>query len=161
MLTKVEFFLLYILAGLLALFLAGFYGYRRGVKSVQVIQLQKEMQISVASSLISQKVLADFMPRIVLIHETGKTIRERVPIYVTQKDDTHCTIPNSFVLLWNAANKMQLPNPSAGIDDSRSSVVLSDVAAQHSREASLESQNETKLRALQDWVSQQQTIYNK
>lgn len=161
MITKNELLILCIPAVIAAILLAEVQGYRRGVKSVQVIQLQKEMQVTVDSSSISQKVLADFIPQVTFVHETGKTIREKVPVYVTQKDDSHCTIPNSFVLLWNSANKMQLPNPSDRVDDSRSSVVLSDIAAQHERESEIGNANEVKLRSLQSWVAQQEDLYNK
>ena len=92
----------------------------------------------------------------VLLHTVylrGATIIQKVPIYVTRYDNSRCIINVGFVRLWNDANRMSLPAPASSVDEAASSVKLSDVAAQHSREATICHANDTQLRQLQAWVS--------
>lgn len=107
---------------------------------------------------ISEKVITKYIHDTQVIREKGDTIIRKVPVYVTVKDDSACTINTGFVSLWNAANSMQLPNASTSINGSPSSVVLSDVAAQHIAEAKLYYEETEKLKALQDWIRQVEAI---
>ena len=145
---------------LLAL-LWGLIQHHRGVEWQRSQQAAIILKTEVSSKAATSQIVTQYLPKIEYLKSVEQTIMKEVPLYVTKEDNSHCTIPNSFVSLWNDTNKMQFPGSSSSIDATPSSVVLSDVAAQHTREASLESQNETKLRALQDWILQQQTIYNK
>ena len=145
---------------LLAL-LWGLIQHRRGVEWQKDQQAAIVLRTEVNSKAATSQIVTQYLPKVEYLKSVEQTITKEVPVYVTREDDSHCTIPNSFVSLWNDANKMQFPGSSRSVDAAPSSVVLSDVATQHGREASLESQNETKLRALQDWIRQQQDIYNK
>ena len=91
----------------------------------------------------------------VLLHTVylrGATIIQKVPTYVTRYDNSRCTINVGFVRLWNDANRMSVPAPATSIDETPSPVVLSDVAAEHSREATTCHANNTRFRKLQAWV---------
>ena len=91
----------------------------------------------------------------VLVHTVyvrGATIIQKVPTYVTHYDNARCTINVGFVRLWNDANRMSVPAPATSIDETPSPVVLSDVAAEHSREATTCHANNTRFRKLQAWV---------
>lgn len=145
---------------LLAL-LWGLYQHHRGVEWQKGQESAIVLKTEVGSQAITNKIVTQYIPQVQYIKSAAVTITKEVPIYVTKKDDTHCTIPNSFVSLWNDTNKMQFPSSSSTVDGATSPVVLSDVAAQHGREAVLSSENEAKLRSLQDWVRQQQSLYDK
>ncbi len=91
----------------------------------------------------------------VLLHTVyvrGATIIQKVPTYVTRYDNSRCTINVGFVRLWNDANRMSVPTPVSSVDEAPSSVKLSDVEAQHSREATICHANDAQLRQLQAWV---------
>ena len=91
----------------------------------------------------------------VLLHTVylrGATIIQKVPTYVTRYDNSRCTINVGFVRLWNDANRMSVPAPATSIDETPSPVVLSDVAAEHSREATTCHANNARFRELQAWV---------
>lgn len=146
---------------LLLALLWGLIQHHRGVEWQRSQQSAIVLKTEVSSKAATSQIVTQYLPKIEYLKSVEQTITKEVPGYVTKEDDSHCTIPNSFVSLWNDANKMQLPSSPSSVDAAPSSVVLSDIAAQHGREASLESQNETKLKALQDWIRQQQAIYNK
>ena len=58
--------------------------------------------------------------------------------------------------MWNSANRAELPRTAGLLDETASGVVLSDVEAQHEREAEAFHSNAQQLKDLQDWVIQQQ-----
>lgn len=156
--------ILAIIAVLLFLFSGWLYGmhrYHQGQESVRVAQVTLENKITPASLVITSDSLADLKPKIQYIQGATITIQKEVTKYVTQQDDSRCTIPNSFVGLWNSTNKMQLPDDSAGIPTGTSNVVLSDVAAQHTREAGICHANEETLRSIQGWLVKQRDLYDK
>lgn len=82
-------------------------------------------------------------------------ITKEIPHEVIVKSDADCAVPVYFVGLWNSANQGSIPNTSQGVDGSRSPVKLSEIGAQHDREAELCLIKEKKLEKLQDWVKQQ------
>ena len=91
----------------------------------------------------------------VLLHTVyvrGATIIQKVPTYVTRYDNVRCTINVGFVRLWNDANRMSVPTPASSVNEAPSSVKLSDVEAQHSREATICHANNARFRELQAWV---------
>lgn len=141
-------------------FMWGLYQHHRGMEDAKAAQIVLQNKVTVASDKMTRLVLGNYVPKVQIIQGLTTTIEKKVPIYVTQKDDSGCTIPNSFVGLWNATNKMQLPDDSKGIPTGASSVVLSDVAAQHAREAGIEQQNEARIDAMRIWLLDQQRAYN-
>lgn len=78
-----------------------------------------------------------------------------VPHEVIVHDDAACSIPGRFVGMWNSANRAEVPTTASLLDEAPSGVVLSDVEAQHDREAEAFHANAEQLKALQDWVRQQ------
>jgi len=110
------------------------------------------------SQVITQQVKTVYVDRIKTVTQAGRTIIKKVPIYVTKKDDLACRINNGFVSLWNYSNQMSVPKSSSSVDDSPSSTILSDVAAEHEREAEYTNKLFIQLTQLQDWVRQQQQL---
>ena len=72
-----------------------------------------------------------------------------VPREVIVREDAACVIPSRFVSVWNSANRAELPTFAGQLDAAPSGVALSDVAAQHEREAELCHRNTEQLKALQ------------
>ena len=72
-----------------------------------------------------------------------------VPREVIVREDAACVIPSRFVSVWNSANRAELPTFANQLDAAPSGVALSDVAAQHEREAELCLRNTEQLKALQ------------
>lgn len=81
-----------------------------------------------------------------------------VPHEVVVHDDAACRIPGRFVGMWNSANRAELPTTAGLLDEAPSGVVLSDVEAQHEREAEAFHANAQQLKDLQDWVVRQAGI---
>lgn len=105
-----------------------------------------------AAQQITTRVVTQYVTRTKVIAGQTRTIVRKVPVYVTQADDARCRINVGFVSLWNGANRGLLPGTSGSADEARSAVVLSDVAAEHAREAGICRATEAQLSALQDWV---------
>ena len=113
-----------------------------------------------ASVRITKEIVTQYVPKIKVIKEKGQTIIKKVPIYVTKQDDSRCVVPNRFVSLWNSSNEMRLPTASEAADDKASPIGLSDIARQHTEDATQYNQIRTQLIALQDWIRQQQALYS-
>jgi hypothetical protein len=117
-----------------------------------------QVKYSAQAKKVTTEVVTKYIHDTQVVHEKGETIIKKVPIYVTVKDDSTCTINNGFVSLWNAANTLSVSNPASGTNGSPSSIVLSDVAAQHVTEANICHGTETQLIALQNWVRLQEQV---
>lgn len=137
----------------------GHYEYTQGVNSVRIADLKAVAQVTIASSDATQKVITQYVPQVQYIRTQGQTITKEVPVYVTKDADTHCVVPLGFARVWNAANQMQLPPAASSTDGQASDIVLSDIATQHSREATLTHSDEAQIQALQDWILAQQQAY--
>lgn len=150
---------------LLILVLASFYLYGRhkyseGRNDSIASQAKMVYDTSLKSVLVTNQVITQYTPRVQYIHGAVTTILKKVPIYVTKENDSNCVIPNSFTFLWNATNKMQFPDDTRTVPGGTSDVVLSDIAAQHTREAGIAHENEERIRAMKSWLIEQQRVYN-
>lgn len=110
----------------------------------------KEIQIK--SSEKTVEVVTKYVDRVKVIHEKGETIIKEVPIYVSQKSDSSCVVPVGFGLLWDGSNRGEIPETAGDSNEVASSIVLSDVAAQHTRESTICRATEEQLIELQEWV---------
>lgn len=107
-------------------------------------------QVRVADKVAN--VVTRYVDRVQIVREVGETIIKEVPVYVTEESDRRCVVPAGFVSMWNGANRGELPAPDGAADEAASEVVLSDIAAQHGREAKQCRETEEQLIALQDAV---------
>jgi hypothetical protein len=114
---------------------------------------------SLRTKKVTTEVITVYKDKIKTVYIKGDTIIKEVPVYVTQKDDSRCIVNNGFVSLWNASNKMSVPGAPSISDRTPSSVILSDIAAQHSRESLICHATEQKLLSLQDWLLKQSKIH--
>jgi hypothetical protein len=149
---------------ILLLLVVGLWGFgarefRKGVLEQLGKDKAAALVVQTKGEAVSTKVETRYITRVQVIHDAGTTIIKKVPIYVTHEDSSRCVVNNGFVQLWNDANKMQLSNASPLSYAKASSVVLTDIATQHVREANLYHQQYEQLKALQDWVTQEQKAY--
>jgi hypothetical protein len=120
-------------------------------------QLDKK---NTASKSASVKIVTKYVTKTKVIKEKGDVIVKEVPKYITKNADANCVIPKSFVLLHDSAAKGTVPDTSAGVDESASGTKLSTVAETVTINYNNYHQLSEQLKALQDWVTQQEKIYN-
>jgi hypothetical protein len=78
---------------------------------------------------------------------------KEIPHEVIVRSDSACgAIPAWFVGMWNSANQARLPNAADALDGGPTNVVLSDISAQHDREAETCIREEKQLAGLKTWV---------
>lgn len=114
------------------------------------------LQTKIKQAQITERVVTQYVDKIRIVKEKGDTIIKQVPIYITQENDSHCAVPESFRLLWNSANRGVIPNATNNTNETASAIVLSDIAAQHATEASICRETEQQLVSLQEWIKAQQ-----
>lgn len=142
-------------------FVYGEIRYNQGRTDAIVAEAQLEVKIQRGSLQISQEALTVYRPQLVEVQSTSSALLSEVPTHVTPQNDSACLVPRSFVSLWNDANQMQLPGSSAGVTGESSPVVLSDIAAQHVREATVCTETEKQRDALKVWLEAQTRLYEK
>lgn len=108
---------------------------------------------------ITTRVVTLYVTHEKVIHDRGRTIIRKVPVYVTHHDDARCTVNTGFVSLWNDANRLQVPIPATRADEGASKVELSDVAAEHASEDGICHATSWRLRQLQSWTAQQAAVH--
>ncbi len=125
------------------------------VLQAKVATAQSETrQANVTAQVVDQA--AQAQTRIQTVFRDRILYRDReVPHEVVVHDDAACRIPGRFVGMWNSANRAELPTAAGLLDEAASGVVLSDVEAQHEREAEAFHANAQQLKDLQDWVAGQ------
>lgn len=152
------------IAAALAVFLAlWWYGNHQFNKGVRY-QLAKDAEF--IAQLKPKQVAATERVRIVFIEKAAeikwRTIAriKEVPSHVSKVADASCPIPLGFVRVFNDTTKGPIPPPSAGIDDAASGVSLSTVAETTVKNNGQYDSVANQLKALQDWVRQQEIISN-
>lgn len=160
-LTKIGIIVILIAAIIAAFFVYGVVEYNKGVSTTKAQYINQAKKTNAASAKATTQVVTKYIDRVQVVKEKGDTIIKKVPVYVTKEDDTKCVINTGFVQLWNDANQMRVPDSTSATNETPSSVVLTDVATQHAKEAELTHQTEEQLISLQNWVRQQQAIYEK
>ena len=114
-----------------------------------------------ASAEASTKVVTKYVTKVEIVKEKGDAIIKEVPKYITKNDDAQCVIPNGFVLLHDSASRNEIPDATRGVDAGASEVKLSGVATTVTENYTTYHKVAEQLKALQDWVKEQQKIYNK
>jgi hypothetical protein len=116
-LTEVKYLAIFLVVCLLV---GGSYGlgHRNGAASIQAKWNASQVVVDGAVKKKDNKILAavttqasdaqavgqDLQVQTQIVYEKGATIIKKVPVYVTEKDDSDCVINNGFVSLWNDAN---------------------------------------------------------
>lgn len=148
-----------------ALMVGGVYLYGGyGVNKYWLDQVKKQREeiarIEKESQKVTEKIVVEYKEKIKVVKEKGDVIIQKVPEYITKESDTKCVIPNSFVVLHDSAAKNEVPDSAKGVDEGASAVKLSDVARTVTINYNNYHQLTEQLKALQDWVKQQEKVYN-
>lgn len=140
------------------IFTCGWYSgssYTEGVCQNKTLSKENEsLKQALYQATQSQSVVNEYVNESKRIVDNSRVIIKKVPVYVTKENDDACDIPDSFRVYWNAANRGVFPDGPASttVNGTTYPIRLSDVAAQHAREAETCKQTEAQLIALQDWV---------
>jgi len=125
----------------------------------EAAKLKADMDRKVAlSEKQSKQIVTKYVTQTKVIKEKGDAIK-KLSQHVKEAD-AKCIVPKSFVLLHDSAAKNEVPDTSAGVDGSASRVNLSTIGETISINYNSYHQLSEQLKALQDWVSSQEKIYN-
>ena len=115
-------------------------------------------KIRAASDKASKKVVYKYIERTKIVKEKSHAIRNQVNNYVTKDADANCTIPESAIVLHDAAAKNELPDPATGAIKGASNVTLSKLLDTTVLNYGTFYEVREQLKALQDWVREQKKI---
>ena len=125
----------------------------------EAAKLKADMDRKVAlSEQHSKQVVTKYITQTKVIKEKGDEIK-KLSKHVKEAD-AKCDVPKSFVLLHNSAAKNEVPDTSKGVDGTSSGVGLSTIGETVTINYNNYHQLSERLKALQDWVAQQEKIYN-
>ena len=97
------------LAVFLALWWYGNHQFNKGVAHQLAIEAEAAAELGGKQAKTTERIRIVYVKQEAEIKWRTKTITERVPEYVTAKDDAACPVPHGFVELWNAAASGTLP----------------------------------------------------
>ena len=127
----------------------------------EAAKLKADMDRKVAlSEKNSKQIVTKYITKTKVVKEKGDVIVKKVTEYITKDADAKCVIPKSFIVLHDSAAKNEVPDTSAGIDGSPSGIKLSTVGETVTINYNNYHQLSEQLKALQDWVTSQEKIYN-
>lgn len=127
----------------------------------EAAKLKADMDRKIAlSETKSKEVVTKYVTKTKVIKEKGDVIIKEVPKYITKDADANCVVPKSFVLLHDSAAKNEVPDASKGVDGTASGTKLSTIGETITINYNNYHQLSERLKALQDWVSSQERIYN-
>ena len=125
----------------------------------EAAKLKADMDRKVAlADKKSKQIVTKYIVQTKVIKEKGDAIK-KLSQHVKQAD-AKCIVPKSFVLLHDSAAKNEVPDTSKGIDGSTSGTNLSTIGETVTINYNNYHQLSEQLKALQDWVSSQEKIYN-
>lgn len=113
-----------------------------------------------ASAEATVKVVTKYVTKVEVVKEKGDTIVKEIPKLISASADDACVIPNGFVLLHNSAAKNEVPDTSGTANEGASGVKLSGVATTVTENYTTFHQVREQLKALQEWVKEQQRVYD-
>jgi hypothetical protein len=141
-----------------SVYLYGGYGTEMKWRKVAA-ELKADMDRKVAlSEKNSKQIVTKYVTQTKVIKEKGDAIK-KLSEHVKEAD-ARCVVPKSFVVLHDSAAKNEVPDSTKGADGTSSGVNLSTVGETISINYNNYHQLSERLKALQDWVSSQERIYN-
>jgi hypothetical protein len=125
----------------------------------EAAKLKADMDRKVAlSEKQSKQIVTKYIVQTKVIKEKGDAIK-KLSQHVKEAD-AKCIVPKSFVLLHDSAAKNEVPDTSTGVNGSASRTNLSTIGETVTINYNNYHQLSEQLKALQDWVSSQEKIYN-
>ena len=125
----------------------------------EAAKLKADMDRKIAlSEKQSKQIVTKYITQTKVIKEKGDEIK-KLSKHVKEAD-AKCIVPKSFILLHDSAAKNEVPDTSKGVDGTPSGVGLSTIGETVTINYNNYHQLSERLKALQDWVAQQEKIYN-
>jgi len=115
-------------------------------------------ELKLKSEKINHKVVYKYITRTKIVKEKSNAIQSKIPEYVGKDADANCTIPESAIVLHDAAAKNELPDPAAGAIKRASGTTLSKLLDTTVLNYGTFYEVREQLKALQDWVREQKKI---
>lgn len=129
---------------------------------VKVADLKvKVAQVETKSAEKTTEIVTKYVTKVQVVKEKGDVIIKEVPKYITKESDAKCALPNSFVMLHDSASKNEVPDSTRVADETTSGVKLSTATGTVVGNYSICHQNSEQLKALQEWVKEQEKLFNK
>ena len=113
-------------------------------------------ELKVKEEKITTKIVTKYIDRIQVVKEKGNEIVKYVD--VIKESDSKCELPNSFIVLHDAATKNELPDPARITDAGTSNLKLSTATTTIVENYGITNQITEQLKALQAWIREQQKI---
>ena len=111
-------------------------------------------ELKVKSEKVSTKVVTKYIDRIQVVKEKGNEIVK----YVNKESDAKCELPNSFVVLHDAAAKNELPDSTRASNAGASEVKLSGATTTIIQNYGTCWEIREQLKSLQEWVTEQKKL---
>ena len=111
-------------------------------------------ELKAKSETVSTKVITKYIDRIQVVKEKGNEIVK----YINKESDSKCELPNSFVVLHDAAAKNELPDSTGATDARASDIKLSGATTTIVQNYGTCWEIREQLKALQEWVSEQKKL---
>lgn len=111
-------------------------------------------ELKAKSEKVSTKVVTKYIDRIQVVKQKGNEIVK----YINKESDAKCELPNSFVVLHDAAAKNELPDSTRATDARTSDIKLSDATTTVVQNYGTCWEIREQLKALQEWVSEQKKL---
>lgn len=129
------------------------------VAEVEAEQLRQAFEQGREFGTVRDRVVTEYVDRVQVIEQAGKTIIKEVPVYVSEAADRACPVPAGFVRLHDAAAAGLPPPGRAGATDAApSGVALSAVAGTVAGNYSSCNANAEQLSQLQELLVKYQSI---
>jgi hypothetical protein len=128
----------------------------------KVAEVKLEMaKKETASAEASVKIVTKYVTVDRIVKEKGDAILKEIPKFISANADAQCVVPNGFVVLHDSASRNEVPDSTRGVDEGASKVKLSGIAETVTTNYTTYYQVSEQLKALQEWVKEQQSIFNK
>lgn len=112
----------------------------------------------------SATVVTKYVDRVKIVRQKGKEIIKEVPVYVTKEADANCTIPDGWVYIHDKAasglSETRVPKAPGNPNEASTGVTLSSAAETITLNYLQYHALVEQLTALQNWITEQQKIYN-
>jgi len=113
---------------------------------------------------VSANVVTKYVDRVKIVREKGEQIIKEVPVYVTKEADANCPIPDGWVYIHDkaasGAAETRIPEAPGNPDETSTGVTLSSAAETITLNYQQYHALVEQLTALQNWITEQQKIYN-
>jgi len=113
-------------------------------------------ELKVKEEKVTTKIVTKYIDRIQVVKEKGNEIVKYVD--VIKESDSKCELPNSFVVLHDAAAKNELPDPARITNEGASNLKLSTATTTIVENYGITNQITEQLKALQAWIREQQKL---